>query len=154
MTATTLLVSPFWSRAAAKPRAALIEVEAWAAPNGSYSLSAALGEARQAAALAQGADAVAAAGQDLVRIALVADVPDQDVLGRLEHMVQGDGQLDHAEAGAQVAAGDGHRVDGLGAQLVRQLTQLGDVEAAHVGGDVNCVEQGGVGHRGSEPWQA
>ena len=39
MTATTLFFSPFWSRAAAKPRAALIEVEAWAAPKGSYSLS-------------------------------------------------------------------------------------------------------------------
>ncbi len=39
----------------------------------------ALGEAGEAAALAQGADAVAAAGQDLVRIGLVADVPDQPV---------------------------------------------------------------------------
>ena len=39
MTATTLLVPPFWSRAAAKPSAAEIEVEAWAAPKGSYSLS-------------------------------------------------------------------------------------------------------------------
>ena len=39
----------------------------------------ALGEAGQAAAGAQGADAVAAAGQDLVRIGLMADVPDQAV---------------------------------------------------------------------------
>ena len=37
----------------------------------------ALGEAGEAAALAQRADAVAAAGQDLVRIGLMADVPDQ-----------------------------------------------------------------------------
>ena len=37
----------------------------------------ALGEAGQAAALAQRADAVAAAGEDLVRIGLVADVPDR-----------------------------------------------------------------------------
>ena len=65
----------------------------------------ALGEARQAAALAQGADAVAPAGEDLVRIGLVADVPDQDVLGRLEHVVQRHGQLDHAQARAQVPAG-------------------------------------------------
>ena len=42
MTATTLLPDFFWSRAAAKPRAAEMEVEAWAAPNGSYSLSARL----------------------------------------------------------------------------------------------------------------
>lgn len=38
---------------------------------------AALGEAGQAAAGAQRADAVAPAGEDLVRIGLVADVPDQ-----------------------------------------------------------------------------
>ena len=39
----------------------------------------ALGEAGQAAALPQRADAVAAAGEDLVRIGLVADVPDQPI---------------------------------------------------------------------------
>jgi hypothetical protein len=41
----------------------------------------ALGEAGEAAALAQRADAVAAAGEDLVRIGLVADVPDQRSFG-------------------------------------------------------------------------
>ena len=46
----------------------------------------ALGEAGQAAALAQGADAVAPAGQDLVRIGLVADVPDQPVVRRVEEL--------------------------------------------------------------------
>ena len=66
----------------------------------------ALGEAGQAAALAQGADAVAPAGEDLVRIGLVADVPDQAVLRRVEDVVQRDGQLDHAQAGAEMAAGD------------------------------------------------
>ena len=40
----------------------------------------ALGEAGEAVALAQRADAVAPAGEDLVRIGLVADVPDQAVL--------------------------------------------------------------------------
>ena len=61
----------------------------------------ALGEAGKAAALAQRADAVAPAGQDLVRIGLMADVPDQPVLGRVEHVVQRDRQLDHAETGAE-----------------------------------------------------
>ena len=40
----------------------------------------AAGEAGQPALLAQRADAVAAAGQDLVRIGLVADIPDQPVV--------------------------------------------------------------------------
>ena len=75
----------------------------------------ALGEARQALALAQGADAIASAGENLVRIGLVADVPDDDVAWRLEHMVQRNRQLDHAQARAQVSARLGDRVDGLGA---------------------------------------
>ncbi len=78
----------------------------------------ALGETGQPAALADGADAVAAAGEDLVRIGLVADVPDQLVARGVEDVVQRDGQLDHAEAGAEMAAGLGDRVDGLMAQLV------------------------------------
>ena len=74
---------------------------------------AALGEAGKAAAHAQGADAVAPAGQDLVRIALVADVPDQPVVRRVEHIMDRDGQLDHAEPGAEMAAGDRDRRDRL-----------------------------------------
>ena len=80
----------------------------------------ALGEARQAAALAQRADAVAPAGQDLVRIGLVADVPDQPVARRVEHVMQRHGQLDHAETGAQMAAGHRDRVDRLGCATRRR----------------------------------
>ena len=87
------------------PRPAEIEVQECAAPNGSYSLSDAPGEARQPAALAQRADAVAPAGEDLVRIGLVADIPDQPVARRLEHRVDRHRQLDHAERGAEMPAG-------------------------------------------------
>jgi hypothetical protein len=97
--------------------------------------------AGQAAALAQGADAVAAAGQDLVRIGLMADVPDQDVLRGFIDVVQGDRQLDHPQARAQVAAGDRNRVDRLGPQLVGQLPQLGDREAPGVRGRLHGVEK-------------
>ena len=60
-----------------------------------------LGEARQTSALAQRANAVAAPGQDLVRVTLVTDIPDQLVIGRVEHRMQGDGQFDHTEPGAK-----------------------------------------------------
>ncbi len=83
-----------------------------------------LGETAQAAALAQGADAIAAPGQDLVRIALVTDVPDDDVVWRIEHMMQRHGQFDHAQGRTQMAAGLRHHVDRLGAHLVRQRLQL------------------------------
>ena len=84
---------------------------------------AALGEAGQPAFLPQRADAVAPAGQDLVRIGLVADVPDQPVVGRVEDVVQRDGQLDDAEPRAEMAAGDRYRVDQLGAQFGGELRQ-------------------------------
>ena len=46
----------------------------------------------------------------------MADVPDQPVVGRVEHVMQRDGQFDHAEPGAELAAGDGDGADGFGAQ--------------------------------------
>ena len=64
----------------------------------------ALGETGQPTAGAQRADAVAAAGEDLVRIGLMADVPDQAVARRVEYVVDRGGQLDDAETGAEVAA--------------------------------------------------
>ena len=48
---------------------------------------------------------LAAAGEDLVRIGLVADVPDDAVVRRVEDVVQRDRQLDRAEVRRQVAAG-------------------------------------------------
>ena len=102
----------------------------------------ALGEAGQPAALAQRADAVAAAGQDLVRIGLMADVPDQAVARGVEDVVQGDRQLDHAEPGAEMAAGDRDRIDGLGAQLVGDLPELALIEPAQVVRGVDLVEKG------------
>jgi len=64
------------------------------APNGRTRFRRAC-EARQAAAGAQGADAVAPAGEDLVGVGLVADVPDQAIAGRVEYVVNSDRQLDH-----------------------------------------------------------
>ena len=84
----------------------------------------ALAEAGQASRLAERADAVAAPGQNLVGVGLVAHVPDQPVVGRIEHMMQGNGELDHAQTCAEMASGDRDRVDGLLAQLLRQLRQL------------------------------
>src|SRR5690606_18698534 len=102
---------------------------------------AALREARKAATLAQGANTVAAAGQDLVRVGLVSDVPDQDVARGVEHVVQRHRELDHAEPCAQVPTGDRYRVDGLLAQLVRKLPQLGSRELPQVGRDDHLIQE-------------
>ncbi|GAA0007618.1 hypothetical protein BRDID11002_76240 [Bradyrhizobium diazoefficiens] len=93
---------------------------------------AALGEAGQAAAGAQGADAVAPPGEDLVRIGLVADVPDQPVARRVEDVMDRGGELDHAETRAEVTAGYRDGIDGLLPQLVGDLANLLDLELAQV----------------------
>ena len=101
----------------------------------------ALGEAGESAALAQRADAVAPPGQDLVRIGLMADVPDEPVARRVEHLVQRDRQLDDAEPGAEMPAGDRDRIDRLRAQLVGELGQLLFGKPAQILGRLDGVEQ-------------
>ena len=99
----------------------------------------ALREARQAEVLAQRRHALAAAGQDLVRIGLVADVPDDAVVRGVEHVVQRDRQLDGAEVGRQVAAGFRDRFEQELAQFVGQRGQLGARQLAQVGWVVDCL---------------
>ncbi len=65
-------------------------------------------------------------------------------------MVQGHGQLDHAQTRAEVPARHGNGVDGFGANLGRQLLELSDRETAGIGRRRNFVEQrGGCGHENS-----
>ena len=99
------------------------------------------GEARQPAGLAERPDPVAPAGEDLVRIGLVADVPDQPVVRRVEDVVERHRQLDHAEPGAEMAAGDRDRGDRLLAELVGHLSELQFVELPEVGRQADGVEE-------------
>ncbi len=97
----------------------------------------ALQEAGDAARLAQRREGVVAAGEQLPGVGLVSDVPD-DLVGRgIELVQQRDGQLDHAEAGADVAAGDGNALDQAIADLLRQLRELFPGNALEVGGAVD-----------------
>ena len=103
-----------------------------------------VGEAAQAAALAQGADAVAATGQDLVRIGLVPDVPDDAVVRRVEDVVQRDRQLDHAEPRTEMPAGARHRVDQIGAQFVGDLAQVAFLHRPEISRGLDPIEEGGL----------
>src|SRR5215218_9092445 len=114
ITATTLLRRESRSRATAMPRPAEIEVEEWAAPT----------------------------GEDLVRIRLVAHVPDQPVGGRVEGVVERDREFDHSEAGAEVSARDRHGADRLGPQFVRELAELAFRQSSKIVGRANRVEKG------------
>ena len=71
----------------------------------------------------------------------MADVPDDLVGGRIELVEQRDAQLDHAEAGPDVAAGDGAALDQPVADLLGELGELLAAEALEVGGGVDGGEQ-------------
>ena len=62
-------------------------------------------EAGDAAGLADAVQLFTAAGENFVRVGLVADVPHQPVARRGKNMMQRDGQLHRAEPGGEVAAG-------------------------------------------------
>ena len=81
-------------------------------------------ERSQAAVLADRAQLVAPAGQDLVRVSLVADIPEDLVARGLEHRVQRHRQLAGAEVRAEVPADLADRVDDVLAHLLRELCEL------------------------------
>ncbi len=78
-------------------------------------------ERRQALVLADRVQLIAAAGQDLVRIGLVADVPEDLVARGVEQRVQRDRDLAGAEVGAEMAADLADGVDDVLAHLLRDL---------------------------------
>ena len=102
-------------------------------------------KAADAAVLAQTTHAVAATGEDFVRVGLVAHVPHQSVVRRVEHTVQRDGEFHRAQVGAQMAAGLGHAVQDVFTQLIGDLLELVARQAAQVGGGFDRSEQLGHG---------
>ncbi len=98
-------------------------------------------EWREPAALLDASEAPAPAGQHLVRIGLVADVPDQTVVRRVEYVVQGDGEFDGAEPGGEVAAHRADRVDQEFAQFRRERGEFPGGERTQVGGRLDRVQQ-------------
>ena len=109
-------------------------------------------ERRQALVLADRRQRLAAAGEDLVRVGLVADVPEDLVARRVEQAVQRDGELAGAEVGAEVAADLTDRVDDVGAHLLRNLLQLLVVEPVQVGRTVDRLEQVLLGSSSALGW--
>jgi hypothetical protein len=96
--------------------------------------------ARHAAGLAEVVEALEAPGDHLVGVGLVAGVPQDDVVGGVEHTVQGQGELDHAEVGAEVAPVGGDRLDDGLAHLRGEDLQLGLVETLQIGRGLDRLE--------------
>ena len=68
-----------------------------------------------------------------MRISLVADVPDDAILRRVENVVQRDRQFDHAKAGPEMAARHRDGADCFGAQFVGELSEITLFQLAQTG---------------------
>ena len=102
---------------------------------------AALEKAGDSIPLAQRGELLVAAGQELPGVGLMPHVPDDLVTGRIELVQEGDAQLDHAEAGADVTAGDGAALDQPVADLLGQLGELVPAQALEIFGGFDRGEQ-------------
>lgn len=92
----------------------------WSAGTASCSLGP---PTRQAALLADGVHLRAPPRQHLVDVRLVPHIPNELVLWRVEHIVQRQAELHHAQAGAQVPARLGHGVDQVCGRRASEASQ-------------------------------
>src|SRR5262245_35374352 len=99
-----------------------------------------LGESGQAAAGAQGTDAITPARQNFVRVGLVTNVPNQLVIGCVKNVVKGDRKFDHAETRAEMTAGDSDSVDRFRAQFIGNLLKVPRIDTAKISGALDGVE--------------
>ena len=98
-------------------------------------------ETGEAAGLPERGEAVVPARQNLPRIPLMTDVPDDLVPRRIEAGEQGDGEFDHAQARPDVAAGLRHHVDQPATHLGGKIRQLIARDSLKVFGTVDRIEE-------------
>src|SRR5580765_8058764 len=105
----------------------------------------ALGETGQASALSHCSYPAPAAGQNLVRICLMPDVPDELVRRRVEDIVERYGKFDYTQAGTKMSACDRDGINSFLAQFVSNLPQLSSRKGAKRMGLVDPIEQRRLG---------
>ena len=85
---------------------------------------AAFRETRQAVFLTEGPNTITTTRQNLMRVALVRNVPDDLIFGRIEHRMKRDRQFHDAQSSAQMPACHRYRTDRLGTQFIGHVTQF------------------------------
>jgi len=108
-------------------------------------------EAGDPVLLAQGGHAFAAAGEDLMGVALMAHVPHQAVFRSVEDIVQGDGQFHCAEVGRQMATGAANRFQQELPHLRCQVQELALGKQPQLVGGGDGVQQWKVAASGHNP---
>src|SRR5262249_33019768 len=102
-------------------------------------------EAADAPVLPQRGKPIPAPGQDLVRVGLVADVPDNLVPRGVENLVEGQGELDHPETRPQMPADAGDYLDDVFPDFPGQLLELLEVQGFDVGWRIDSGKKGLLG---------
>ena len=98
------------------------------------------GKSRESSRLTQGLEVVGATGDQLMRVGLVARVPDNRVTRALENTVQGQRQLDHAQIRGQMTAVGLNRIDDLRADFIGQRSHLVGGKPTQIGRLANAIE--------------
>ena len=101
------------------------------------------GKAIESVALPDFPDFVAAAGEDLVGVGLVADVPNDPVFRRLEDIVQGNRKLDNAKPRAEMPACRCRRINGFRPQFGSHLGKIALRQFTQIGRQLNGIQKGG-----------
>src|SRR3569833_3212488 len=100
----------------------------------------AVGEACETTGLAQRSNSVTTTSQDLMWISLMADVPNQTIVRRVEDPMQGYGEFDDSEARTKMAAGHRHCIYHLFAEFGRDLRQLLFRQLTQIKRRLNTIE--------------
>ena len=74
-------------------------------------------------------------------IRLMAHIPEQSIVRGVEHMVQGDRQLNYTESGGEVTTGLRDRVDQELSNLRRHCRQVTGGQCAEISGRIDPLEQ-------------
>ena len=93
--------------------------------------------------LAKRVELISTPGKNLVPIGLVANVPNQLICRCTEHVMQGDGQLDSAKTGGQVAPRLG---DGANHETTKFVSELAELMALELFDTAAGIP------RNSRPW--
>ena len=95
------------------------------------------GKSAQAVVFTVAAEIIPASREDLMPISLVADVPYQLIIGGIEAIMQGDGELDHSQAGREMTTMNADRIYDILPQFGGYLVQLFPAKLFKVGGGID-----------------
>lgn len=87
-----------------------------------------------------GVEGIASAGENLVAVGLMSHIPYDAIVGRVEHVVHGHGNLYRAQTRSEMARIVGQFVDNVAAQFITYGGQLVYTKLAKIGRRVDMLQ--------------